>query len=398
MHNDDLSSYFEDLQNHPIVDTSEGRPVYLIAVGQKPTYLRLSSTSYFLLQKKSQGASFEEIARTMDGASPEKAKVAYEKVVLQIREIAQQSQASPSAHMLRLPFLSRSRVMKIATVCAPVFHIPVVCCSIVFIAASFTLFPRSVSTFHMNPDTLIWAYVLYLASVLMHELGHASACARFGANPGEIGFTFYLFWPALYSDVSDAWRLKRWQRVVVDVAGIFFQMWTAAIYLCAYSLTGHSSTLLSVTIILSACFFNLNPFFKFDGYWMCADALGVTNLHRSGNQILRHLLCVARRQPVQALPWPPRVVAIVAVYAALNLVFSGYFLLGFLKVFANTLLNYPKLMARLLTALATGTLNSEADNFLSFSGSTLMVIIGSLMIAQMIKYSAYIFSVAKKRV
>ena len=50
---------------------------------------------------------------------------------------------------------------------------------------------------------------------VFHEFGHSSACAHYGASPGEIGIGLYLRYPVLYADVTDAWRLPRTQRAMV---------------------------------------------------------------------------------------------------------------------------------------------------------------------------------------
>ncbi len=56
----------QGIQERLIVDTSEGRQVYLLAVGTNPTYIRLSSTSYYLLEQRSLGVSFESVAEIFE--------------------------------------------------------------------------------------------------------------------------------------------------------------------------------------------------------------------------------------------------------------------------------------------------------------------------------------------
>jgi len=81
----------QGIQERLIVDTSEGRPVYLLAVGTNPTYIRLSSTSYYLLEQHSLGVSFESVAEDLNKkgqqVSPAQVEAAYHKVLGQINEI-----------------------------------------------------------------------------------------------------------------------------------------------------------------------------------------------------------------------------------------------------------------------------------------------------------------------
>jgi putative peptide zinc metalloprotease protein len=169
-------------------------------------------------------------------------------------------------------------------------------------------------------------YALLLASLVPHELGHASASARFGARPRDIGATIYLIYPALYSDVSAAWRLPRRQRVVVDLGGLYFQLVVVAAYTAAYLLTGWQPLWMGILMILGSSVFSLNPIFKFDGYWVVADALGVTNLSQQPRRILRRLGKLLRGQPAEPLPWPAGVTATLGVYTALSFAVWGYFL------------------------------------------------------------------------
>ncbi|MEO0248621.1 MAG: hypothetical protein ABIN58_03555, partial [candidate division WOR-3 bacterium] len=67
-------------------------------------------------------------------------------------------------------------------------------------------------------------YALVIASTLWHELGHASACRRYGRTSGAIGVAMYLTFPVFYSKVTEVWSLTRRQRAVVDVGGMYFQL------------------------------------------------------------------------------------------------------------------------------------------------------------------------------
>ena len=65
-----------------------------------------------------------------------------------------------------------------------------------------------------------YAMALFLAKVL-HELGHAFAAKLNGCRVPTMGVAFLILWPVLYTDVTDAWRLKsRRERLRIGAAGI----------------------------------------------------------------------------------------------------------------------------------------------------------------------------------
>lgn len=124
------------------------------------------------------------------------------------------------------------------------------------------------------------ALALGLTGTLLHEFGHCSAAQRFGGRQQGIGIGLYWFWPVFYAEVHDAWRLSRWQRVVVDAGGLYLQ----AVYVLGLSLwylqssdaTVFAAIWISATMMLNT----LNPVMKFDGYWILSDALKLPNLHQ----------------------------------------------------------------------------------------------------------------------
>jgi putative peptide zinc metalloprotease protein len=182
--------------------------------------------------------------------------------------------------------------------------------------------------------TNFWmGYALFAVSIFVHEFGHAAASARYGARPSGIGFTAYLIYPALYSDVSAAWQLKRWQRVVVDIGGAFFQLVVGAAYVFLHRFTGGEYFKVAVLMILANCLFSLNPILKFDGYWLVADALGVTNLARQPHRIAAHIWAHVRGRTPPALPWSSFVTGVLTLYSAVALGFWGMFLWNIVPAF-----------------------------------------------------------------
>lgn len=193
------------------------------------------------------------------------------------------------------------------------------------ILASLSLFRETGISIHMLGSGTIPATILFLLLLLFHELGHATACSRFGQRPRSIGFVVYLLYPSFYSDVSAAWRLRRWQRVVVDLAGCYFQLIASAAIMLLYHSTHWEPLRTAVCLGIYSMLYTLNPVFRFDGYWVLADMLGVTNLGEQPRRIARHVETLVSGRPAKPLPWPRYVVLFLCVYTiATCIVWIGF--------------------------------------------------------------------------
>jgi hypothetical protein len=133
-----------------------------------------------------------------------------------------------------------------------------------------------------------------LGASLFHEVGHCAAVSAFGARVGRIGFGIYWLSPAFFSDVSSAWTLGRWKRVVVDCGGIYFQLLACAIYAIAATIL-HSHNIqtalqTSIMVNLVSVLCSLDPMLKYDGYWIISDALDIPNLRRRSEGAVRDFM------------------------------------------------------------------------------------------------------------
>ncbi len=123
---------------------------------------------------------------------------------------------------------------------------------------------------------------------ILHELGHAYTATRYGCRVPTMGVAFLVLMPVLYTDTTDAWALKhRRQRLFVGAAGIIVELAIAGIATFLWSFMADGG-LRSVVFILAtltwttSLLINLNPFMRFDGYYLLSDALGVENLQSRG--------------------------------------------------------------------------------------------------------------------
>ena len=121
---------------------------------------------------------------------------------------------------------------------------------------------------------------------LVHELAHGVACKRFGGRVREIGIMVIYFVPALYCNVSSAWRFPfKSHRLWVTFAGIWSSIlvWACAVFVWRFSIPGslfNSIALFAIAATGVECLFNLNPLIKLDGYYLLSDALGIPNLRQ----------------------------------------------------------------------------------------------------------------------
>ena len=97
-----------------------------------------------------------------------------------------------------------------------------------------------------NPALFLAIVVLTVLSAGFHEFGHAAAARYGGSTPGALGFGFYLFWPAFYTDVTDSYRLGRGGRVRTDLGGLYFNALVVLAVFAVWWATGWHAVLLIV--------------------------------------------------------------------------------------------------------------------------------------------------------
>lgn len=138
-------------------------------------------------------------------------------------------------------------------------------------------------------DLLAW-YAMFVASKLLHELGHAAALSRLaraeahqvGSFPFGLSFMFLL--PAPYVDVSATWFLgDRWRRAAVGMAGIWMDLLVAGLAASFAALLAQGALrdrLCELVLLagLASLLFNANPLVRLDGYYVLSDLLELPNL------------------------------------------------------------------------------------------------------------------------
>jgi putative peptide zinc metalloprotease protein len=165
-----------------------------------------------------------------------------------------------------------------------------------------------------NSINYLWLFLTFCVIKLIHELGHAFTCRRFGGEVHELGIMFLVFVPAPYVDASSAWALpSKWQRAFVGAGGMIFELFVAALLAFvwiqthngAYPLVAQLSYNAMLIASVSTVIFNANPLLRYDGYYILSDLLEIPNLSQKSKDyslglIKRHIFRV--KSP---LPLPP---------------------------------------------------------------------------------------------
>jgi putative peptide zinc metalloprotease protein len=127
------------------------------------------------------------------------------------------------------------------------------------------------------------ALIVIFLVITIHEFAHGLTLKHFGGKVEEMGLLFLYFIPAFYCNVSDAWMLKKRERIRVTLAGAYVQvmMWafaTIAWRLLAPETVASRICLIAIAFIAIQTIFNFNPLIRLDGYYLLSDLVEVPNL------------------------------------------------------------------------------------------------------------------------
>ncbi len=135
--------------------------------------------------------------------------------------------------------------------------------------------------------------IAIMITKMVHELGHAYTAKYLGLKVPTIGLALLIFWPVLYTDTTDSWRLRSSrQRVTIGVAGVAAELILAAVATLLWSflpdgaLRSTAFFIAAVSWILTLVV-NLNPFLRWDGYYVLSDLWDVENLQQRSFALAR---------------------------------------------------------------------------------------------------------------
>ncbi|SCA62933.1 Uncharacterized protein SCG7109_AF_00150 [Chlamydiales bacterium SCGC AG-110-M15] len=134
--------------------------------------------------------------------------------------------------------------------------------------------------------------IAYSAAIIftkvIHELAHGYTAKHYDVRVPKMGIAFIFFWPVMYTDVTDSWKLSdRKERLAITAAGVIVELLLAGVCTLGWALT-EPGILQSVFFVVSSVswistlLINVNPAMRFDGYYLFSDILGVDNLQMRG--------------------------------------------------------------------------------------------------------------------
>jgi putative peptide zinc metalloprotease protein len=140
---------------------------------------------------------------------------------------------------------------------------------------------------------LVLAVVFTVMTI--HEFAHGLTLKHYRGKTEEMGFLLLYFIPAFYCNISDAWMLRKRERILVTLAGGYAQLviWalaTVAWRLLAPETFGSRVCLVTIAFTGVQTLFNFNPLIRLDGYYLLSDLLEVPNLRAKSFGFLRKTL------------------------------------------------------------------------------------------------------------
>lgn len=339
-----------DFTQENSIDSAEKNPSYLI-VTNSHKHLKVSPTSYFLLQNFNKGYSPQAVTDLINKNQSQKISVekvveSYKNLIDKITEIDRRESPSRSGFWFLWEILPNHLVNIIARPFSLLFSPSVLAFVIILLGLSVFfgiqkgIFFDSILSIN-NPKDFWIGYLLFIFSVIIHEFGHAGASVKYNAMPSGIGFTIYLIFPAFYSDVTSSWKLKSKQRAVIGLGGIYLQLIVASLYILIFGIFSINGFGVAVLMIFGSCILNLNPFFRFDGYWILSDLLGVLNLNQQPKEILAFIYKKLRKKETKPLPWSNWVSYFVGIYSVGYILMITFFITIYLPYFLSELRSYP---------------------------------------------------------
>ena len=293
---DELKSRFYrvGLSEYTFLSLLDGRRTFADALGQTASVMKDSALN------ESEAASLcrwlveTGLASTPESQSPVRLFEASTKV----EQAKLKSSVNPM--FVKIPLFNPDSMMKAgAAVAGWIFSAPAILMWLFVIAAGILCVgmkwddATSMTSQIVSRNNWVWLIGITVALKLLHEFGHGIACRRFGGTVREAGVMTILFVPLPYVDVTSSWRLEsRWQRLLISAAGMYIELFIAAIASIVWFNTSpgllhqHAFTVMFSASLITVLF-NANPLMRFDGYFMLTDVLEQPNLAGHGQMLLK---------------------------------------------------------------------------------------------------------------
>jgi putative peptide zinc metalloprotease protein len=227
---------------------------------------------------------------------------------------------------------------------------------------------------------------LILGSAAFHEVGHVSACRSGGAKPGVMGFGLYLVWPALYSTVTDSYRLGRIGRLRTDLGGVYFNAVFITALNLAYLGTGAPWLLVAIVALHIETATQFLPMIRLDGYYILSDLIGVPDLFSRMGPVLASLIPGRPTHPrvLELKPWVRRTITMWVFVVVPSLL---YWLIGFVIVMPRVLPVLWRQLISFIQAVSAATATGQVTTALLGVVDIILLLlpcVGSLLLLSMI--------------
>lgn len=150
--------------------------------------------------------------------------------------------------------------------------------------------------FWFNFQNLMFLWATIALTKLIHEFAHAYTAKNYGLHVPQMGVGFLIFFPVLFCNTTDAWRIaERKPRIAIAAAGIVAELTLAVIatYVWYFTKPGILNSLgfyLMTVASVSSVLFNGCPLIRFDGYFILSDVVRIPNLMAKSRGYVRYLL------------------------------------------------------------------------------------------------------------
>ncbi len=287
-------------------DTSHSEGRYLVCLDGR--YYEVSRSVAVLLDTVRECSSLSEVAvllsrRTGRRYSESEIEAVLQQFIRKTTGTEERLAKKKSPFIVNIGLLPPETVRRVADWLKFLFTIPIVLPVIcLLLICEILFFTRDLGVIRTLSGADGWTVALvlglFILNSMFHEFGHAAACRHFGADNGGVGFGLYISFPVFYTDVSDIWRLTRRQRVVVNLGGVYFQLVFLVPFFIWYFITGSDICKLYIYATNVNFLFTLNPFLKFDGYWIMSDIIGVPNLRSRTTEYIGYIVKKLKKQKV----------------------------------------------------------------------------------------------------
>ena len=194
------------------------------------------------------------------------------------REHIESNKKEKSFILFETKILSKENSAKLSKIIQPLYQPTLfwIVFTLLFSLSIYNVF--TIGEIHLEKKYILFLFLTYILTALIHEIGHIAACNRFTKKNGEIGIGVYFIFPVFYSNITPIWTATKQQRIITNLAGVYIQLYIVAFFYFIYLITGNIQIQNVVAISTVVILYQLIPFIRTDGYWILSDITNSPNL------------------------------------------------------------------------------------------------------------------------